>query len=379
MNPFKTLLDSLFNRAKDLLDHATTDGLILETNGSEQVLNIIANAQRAYDNELSATSNTLSDQEQAIISGITGLLDQVQNHTIKNISEQITQVALLIPIVGNHPQVTTWSGNTIYKDQPVVSIKLKGIFKHANDHGYEPTMKIGDDTYKVIEKTQTYLSFEVPIEKFNFLNDKVSYKLATFEIPYTHFLFGKKAEYKLKLILLPINPGKFEFFISTTEGQLERKDKVCELIWAGHEDLPKYCLPDPGYTIDVATILKQLTEEHGKGFGHDHWDLGSDFNNPTSYISFHIKSDSDDSFVRYRISYSMTREVFVPKDENLTLNNIKWFNSQAITKPDRSTWKAVYTQFDGRKVVFISSSEDNQFVRIKQDGNQIVVSFAPFD
>lgn len=381
-NPFKIGMDGLYTRAKDLLDKATNNGLILETNGAEQVLNLIANVQQIYEKELMATTHVVNNQNQKIMSGITQILDQIQNHTIESASSKILEVALMFPPLGNHPQLTTWTGNVIIPYGTNITVKFKGIFKYASNSGYEPTMKFINDVYKPSEKTETYLSFDIPIAKLSFSQNKVDYLTAILNIPYNdHFWQPKKnAEYKIKIILLPKNSGKFEFIINTFIDEKQTLIKQCDLFWAGVEDLTKYCYPDPGYTIDIATISRTLIGERGGGFGHDHFDVGSDFTKPEVSIGFHIRGDDDESFVAYRITYSMFKLVSVPFDKSLGEETFKWGDSKTYTiADDKATWKAVYTQFDSRRVAFASSSENNPYIRIKQVANQIVVSFAPFD
>ena len=382
-NPFNKMMDALSNRAKDLLDKATTDGLILETNAGEQILNTIGNVQIAYEKELRATSHVINGHEQSIISDITDILDQIQNHTIESISSKITQIALLIPWLGNLPQLTTWSGNIIMVNTANPSINIKGVFKYANNKKYEPIMEVAGIKCRNTEKTLTTLAFDLPIKKLIHLKNKVSYIIASLKIPYeNHFWQGKQnADYKIKIILLPLNAGTFKFITSTYIDETKTLTKSCELSWAGHEDLSKYCYPDAGYTIDINSISRNLIDERGPGFGHDHYDLGHDYNTPNVSISFHIRGDDDESLVAYRITYSEFKINSIPIDTSfLGEEPVKWGNSKVYTKKnDEATWKAIYTQFDGRKVAFASSSESNPYVRIKQIGNQIVVSYAPFD
>jgi hypothetical protein len=381
-NPLKIGLDGLSNRAKDILDKATNNGLILETNAAQQALGVIGNAQQAFEKELKATSHTINKQEQQIISGITQILDEIQNHTLESVSSRITTIALMIPTVGNYPQLRTYTGNIIIPNTSNVTVKLQGVFKYAARSGYEPTIKLGDDIYLTSEKNETNISFDIPSSKFKFQKNNVSYLTALIVIPYdSHFFLPKqKAEYKIKIILLPESPGNFEFIINTFVDERQTKQRECDLSWSGHEDLIKYCYPDAGYIIDVSTINRKLSGEVGDGFGHDHFDLGSDFNKPEVNIGYHIKSDGDKSYVSYHITYTMFRYMPVPVDKSAGQEQIRWGDSKTYTiTDDQATWKAIYTQFDGRKVAFASGSQNNPYIRIKQVTNQIIVSAAPFD
>lgn len=99
-------INQAFDRADQLVKQAQESGLILEVNGGAQVLNLITHAKEAYESELKNTSQTLTSQQQQLISSLNGMLDDVQNHILKELTSNLQRTANTIPFAKTFPQLT---------------------------------------------------------------------------------------------------------------------------------------------------------------------------------------------------------------------------------------------------------------------------------
>jgi hypothetical protein len=279
------------------------------------------------------------------------------------------------------PQVTTWTGNVLMSAQGESILRLRGIFKDASRPGYEPSLQLGDKTILPFERTNQELAFKVSNSILSHRPISLSYTTAKINVPYYKSFFRRKEnrQFEIGFILLPEKSGTFKLFQSNYITQtLSRQESCLGITFSGHEDAIRGCPVPEGWSVDIENVRAVLTKESGDGFGHDHWDLG--YLQTHTAVKKHIRSDGDESLVIYDFYYVVTKPETIPFDQPLAEDHIRWGDSKIYTiTGDQATWKAVYTQPDGRQIGFASSSEASQYIHVKQISNQLVVTMAPFD
>ena len=379
LNPFKKALDDLTNRANMLLDRAVVGGQILEGNAANEALAVIAQAKDAYKDALAATSHQITSKEQQVLNGISGILDQIQTNTIDGAEKKITEVMLMLPL-DKQPQITTWTGNVTGAGEDITILKVRGIFKDVAKAGYEPTLIVNDKPITPFEKTNQQLSFKVPTKAFPALPHSLNPIAVNLKVPYAPGFFHRKdiRQFSIGFFALPTSSGTFKLFQSTFVQQTFTQTKSCQVTFSGHEDAIRGCPIDPGWSVNPQNARLDLIKEDGDGFGHDHWDLGWAPPDPATF-GRHIRSDGDQSNLIYNITFVESKQQTMPVDQSLADEQLKWGDSKVYTiTADDATFKAIYIDPAGHQIGFATNSESNPYIHIRQIGNQVVVTMAPF-
>ncbi|HSZ85690.1 MAG TPA: hypothetical protein VK787_06645 [Puia sp.] len=379
LNPFKKALDDLSNRASMLLDRAVTGGQILESNAANEALSVIAQTKDAYKDALNATSHQITSKEQQVLNGISGVLDQVQTNTIDGAEKKITEVMLMLPFFDKQPQVTTWTGNVIGTGEEFTILHIHGVFKDAAKAGYEPDLQVKDILIPPFEKTNQELSFKVPTNAFPSVAQSLNPVAVNLKIPYDPGFFHSKVirQFSIGFLALPSNSGIFKLFQSTSVETTISQQRSCQIRFAGHEEAIRGCPIDQGWSVIPENARLELVHEDGKGFGHDHWDLGWAISPGT--VARHIRTDGDNSALIYNIYFVEKKQQTLPIDSPLADEQLKWGDSKVYTiSADDATFKAIYIDPAGHQIGFATTNQSNPYIHIKQIGNQLVVSMAPF-
>jgi hypothetical protein len=378
-NPFKKGLDDLTNRANMILDRAVVGGQILEGNAANEALNVIAQAKDAYKDALAATSHQITSKEQQVLSGISGILDQIQTKTVDGVEKKITEVMLMIPFLDKEPQVTTWEGNVIGTGDDVVILHVYGVFKDVDRAGYEPLLQVSNNAIAPFDKSKQKLSFKVPTKAFPALAHSLNPIAVNLKIPYDPGFLHRKdvRQFSIGFLSLPSSSGSFKLIQSSNVLQTLTQQRSCQVRFAGHEDVIRGCPIDQGWTVIPENARLDLVHEDGDGFGHDHWDLRWAISPGT--VGRHIRSDGNNSNLIYNIYFVEIKQQSVPVDQTLADEQLKWGDSKVYTiTADDATFKAVYIDPAGHQVGFATNSASNPYIHIQQVGNQVVVSMAPF-
>ena len=78
METLALILNQLLDRVQQLVQQFQNAGLILEVNGGATDRNLIDQTQAALKDVLSTAASDLSAQQQQLVSGLTGLIDDLQ-------------------------------------------------------------------------------------------------------------------------------------------------------------------------------------------------------------------------------------------------------------------------------------------------------------
>ena len=203
---FGSLLKGVFNRANQLIQQAQTSGLMLEVNGGAQVQNLIISARDAFKDDLNVAANAMSSQQQQIISGLDATLNKVQAG-ISDVTADITQIALILPLTNKFPQLTKYKGTIVSPNQGSVMVELSGVFLDVSRKDYDAIIKMDGKTFKPLAKTTQQIRFSIPKSEFKVSTGGIEYKPFDIDVNYkkSGFLSSSKkvATFKLYFVQLP--------------------------------------------------------------------------------------------------------------------------------------------------------------------------------
>ena len=384
MGAFAIGINQVFDRADQLVKQAQESGLILEVNGASQVLNLITHAKEAYESELKNTSQTLTSQQQQLISGLNGMLENVQNHILKDLTANIQRTANTIPFSKTFPQLSIYDG-TIISPYPTnnIMVKLDGNFFDLGNKDFDAILKLGNNIYKNTTKTTQEITFQISKTEFASSPNQVLYNPFSIDIPYkkSSFLFFKKkdiATFILKFVVLPKNAGTYELVTTKMANVEKRENVVCGgLIWdsgTNDDESTKGCNMSDGWSCDRNSV----TYTHSRWEGSPR-DLGNQ-STPT-FVGWKFRTErihiGTSGKITIDLHYTRYKTVTEPQTISSGITNLSWGDTKALTIDPTATWKIIYHEFDGKTIEFVASDETNTYLKIKTIGNQIQVKTMP--
>lgn len=375
-------VNSLFDRVTQAIQQAEQAGLVLEVNAGAQILNLLTQAQLAYEKELKSTSQQLTSQQQQLISSIDGMISNLQNNIIDGLEKSIQQTANTIPFSKTFPQVHTYTGYMVTPGNGNVFVTVKGNFFDIGTKTYDSYIRIGNKSFKNTIKTTQSIVFAVP--KTEFVTNKfINYVPAKVEIPYKKsiLLFFKKkkqADFLVNYVVLPPSPGTYDLIYTTMEDKRETAQDFCQgLVWDSSQDdyeAIQGCHMADGWICDVKTVTYDLTREEGRK-GKDWYDKGNA--STLTYVGWKFKTLhkglGTSGKLTVTIKYEKYRYTKIPL-EHIVSKNINWGEQKVETIPNGATWKLIYHRFDGNDFEIASSDESNAYFKVKVTANQITIT-----
>jgi uncharacterized protein YxeA len=387
LGAFAIAINQAADRATQLIQQAQQTGLVLEVNAGSQALVVINQAKAAYASALASTSQTLSAQQQQLISSLNGTLDNIQNHILNNLTANLQQIVNTIPLSRKFPQLTSFDGTILSPSLNTgnsVLVTLNGNFLDIGNKNFDAYLKIGANSYKNSTKTTQQITFQIPSSVFTFVTTKVGYQSFSVEIPYKKGLLGSKkiALYNLNFILLPNNPGTYQLFITKATDVTHSENASCpNLIWDSSEndiDATSGCNMSDNWVCDRNSVSYALTREQGRK-DHDWFDYGN-ASTPT-FVGWHFKTQhkglGTSGKLTVTLNYRRYKTVTEPVTTPQAVISLSWGSSKVETIDPSATWKLTYTEFDGRSFDFASSEQSNPYLKISTAGNQIQIITIP--
>jgi hypothetical protein len=245
---FALAFNDLADRLNGLIQQFQNAGLVLEVNAGSQVSAVLNNVKGVYEDELKNTASTMSAQEQALISNLGSLVDNLKKNELDPLTAQIQTISNTLPFANKFPQITSISGNilqpyfgtpkdsmnsilsirqamasagavinagytlvrdnvpdTIYTQtaQPAqqvgsstniafsanssnhqYKITIKGNFIDIGNKGFDATLTVHGKSYLNIEKSTNTISFVIPAEDLGSASNQVFYLPFSIHIPY---------------------------------------------------------------------------------------------------------------------------------------------------------------------------------------------------
>lgn len=388
LGAFALAINQIFDRATQLIQQAENSGLILEVNGGAQVLNLINQAKDAFSSELTSTAQTLSAQQQQLISSLSGMLDDIQNHVLKDLTAKIQQTANTIPFAKTFPQLTFFEGNIIAPSTNATNtVTLTGNFFDIGSKNYDAVLKVGNNSYKNSSKTTQQIMFQIPQSEFIHSPNQVNYTTISVDIPYKKtwlffFKCKKSTSFLLNFIILPINSGSYQVVVTKATNIPQSEIATCNgLIWdSAQDDIDKVqgCDMSDGWSCDRNSVTYSFTRREGDQ-NNDWFDLGN-VSTPT-FVGWHFKTlhklFGTSGKLTVNLTYTRYKTITQPVTTTGPSVNLLWGETKVETVDPQASWKIVYHQFDGRIFEFSSSEETNPYLKITTLGNQIQLTTIP--
>ena len=388
LGAFAIGINQLFDRVTQMIQQAEQSGLILEVNAGSQVLNLINQAKDAYSSALKSTAQTLSAQQQQLISSLTGMLDDIQNHILKDLTSKIQQTVNTIPFAKTFPQLTLFEGTIISPNTNGNNIvTLVGNFFDIGSKNYDAVLKTGSNSYTNSSKTTQEITFQIPNSEFNHSPNQVNYKSISIDIPYkkTCFFFFKSKKtttFLLNFIILPVNSGSYQVVTTKMADITQSEIATCNgLIWdSAQDDIDKTqgCNMSDGWTCDRNSVNYSFTRREGDQ-NNDWFDLGNA--STSTFAGWHFKTlhklFGTSGKLTVNLSYTRHKIVTQPVTTTGGLVNLEWGETKVETIDPQASWKIVYHQFDGRTFEFSSSEDSNPYLKITSLGNEIQIKTVP--
>lgn len=390
-NTFGSLLNGFFNRANQLIQQMQNSGLILEVNGAAQVQNLIASARDAYKDDLNTTVNALSAQQQQLLSSIDGALNKIQAG-VTDITSDITQIALILPMSNKFPQLTSYKGTIVSPqlDSQIV-VQLKGVFHDLPKNGYEATLNLGNKSFKGTNTTQE-IKFKIPASEFKSKKTKIDYNPFEIDINYSKrrlLVFSSKetAKFHLYFIILPTSFGSYVLETLETVDTTLFEDKICpNLSWnthSGNDDgTIKGCPMEEGWICDVNSVHPiNFRNEEGR-MNVDWFDRGS-ASAPTFAGWNFLATTRHGPFGNYGgltidLAYKRFKKTQVLRTKVFPEIPLQWGDEKVVSINPTAQWKLIFKQFDGKKKEIASSEQLSPYLKVNSLGSRIEIKLAPW-
>lgn len=392
-------LDKLGNDVKTAVDKAAGAGMLLEVQAGGQVYIAIQQAKAAYESDLTLSIDKVQAAEQASLNSVATLASDFENKTYKDLSDITKRAQIVVhdlPFSKNFPQVSRYSPGFVEPASDHVHVSLYGDFYDALRDGYKPIAKIGGKEYEANVVTSNLIAFEVPLSQFNLDQGSVRLNFVSVEIPYqeTLFLFfhqKRSSTVSLALAALPKSPGAVGVAMTTTSSGVIRQTKVSpemaqessddDIKCGGeHADLAIHtATPDTGWAVIPDSTRWQVTwSQGGEGNGNDWWleRFCSSATAACACVSTEHHGAGTSGKVHFKLIFD--EEKPVTNSTTVTQNvQIGWGEQRVVVVPAGASWNLNFQRFDG-KIQQIAGVYQDQYVKVGQIGNNIVIATAPF-
>lgn len=390
VNPFSAALNNLTDQVKQIINQAQNAGLVLEVTAGAQILNTITQAQQAYEDGLIKGSDALSSQEQTILNGLNGSVDNLNKHVLQGLTGKVQSIANTIPFSKTFPQVQSYSGTVTDGMDNFITIKLLGNFFNIGNEGYQAYIKVAGKTIENSIRTTSLITFLIPKSLIKKEVRQISYIPMSVTIPYKKGWFNTKANssFDLILIVLPgMSPGslvaiqnksvdvRVDTIINTPAKRWDSGD--------GDVDLNQGFDVIPGWTIDVNSVnIHPVPGSEGGTVRRDWYDLGN-ASTPT-WAGWHIKATHKNSpwghngAISVTLSYKAYKNAPQQRDFKKDTLNLKWGESRSISIEPLANWKIVYERFDGKHFEISSNIRNDPYLKFDQSGHELQISAVPY-
>ncbi len=384
------LLNQLFDRVQQLVQQFQNAGLVLEVNAGAQIQAAIGQAQAALNNVLSTAASDLSAQQQQLISGLTGVVDDLQNKIIDDLTSKLQTAANTLPFANHFPQLAGFEGNVVAPNVPGdIQFTVSGNFFDIGEDGYDATVTIGSQVVTNTTKVTNQITFTVPRSTFTFVANSVTYLPTSISIPYRVSevlgLIHKKefATFNIIFIVLPNSPGTYDLQTSKSGQVPQQVGASCgNLVWDSSDDdqdMVQGCNMTDDWQCLRETVTYSFSRQEGDQ-GSAWFDLGNA--STSTFVGWHFKTEhhgmGTSGKLTVNLSYQKTRNV--PQTQTTDTGDLAldWGNAKILTVDPTSSWKITYHQFDGTTKEYASSDSTNPYIRIVATGNQISLKAIPY-
>lgn len=383
------LLNQLSDKVTQMIQQFQNAGLILEVNGGAQIQNLISNAQEALKDALNTAANDLTAQQQQLVSGLSGLVDDLGKKVIDNLTAKAQTIANTLPFANYVPQIASFSGNVVASNiAGDVDFQVNGNFLDIGEAHYDAQLSLGGVLVSNTTKTTQTLTFKLPKTNFNFAANTISYVPFSVTIPYRvkelGGIFHKKetTTFNFSFVVLPTSPGYFILQTSSlADVRQEAADSCNGLIWDSSQDDKDEihgCNMSDGWQCEINSVTYSFSRQEGDK-GTDWFDLGNA--STTTYVGWHFKTLVKHWATSGKLTANLNYRKWktVSQKQTTTGDNtpLQWGESKVLTVDPTATWKLTFYQFNGVSKDYATSDSSNPYLKIGTAGNQISIKIIP--
>ncbi len=387
-------LGKLVDQVQQAILDAQNAGLNLEVEAGREVSIAIENAKNAFSQSLNEAMDRIDRTARSTLDQLSSMVQEVQERNqiaLKTIAARVQQLINTLPFAQLQPQVTDVSPRYIVpaRQSYNVSIKFFGNFPFSSLAQFKPLLSIGGQKFAASENTTQELDFSVsstvlfPPTSVDPL--KCSLVSAELSLPWERSeWWGLKkvsevAQYKIQIGALPSSPGRITFQYTTPRVVTERQRFVQGVFHlsstreAGNndqKDVPFTVTPHAGWHVIRGTSRVERYLPHGECTRPY---FVSDAGDRVTYkaSTIHISAGSA-GIMDFCIGFDESREYTVqdPHTQNVALH---WGDSVVLAQ---NVGKLVFDAFDGSHAEFAGADLSNRFIKIKDEGGNLIVSAA---
>ena len=382
------LLSGLFDKVQQLIQGFQNAGLVLEVNAGAQIQALIQQAQSALTNALNTAAGDMSAQQQQIVSGIQGLVTDLQNGVTDDLAK-VQTIANILPWANKFPQLAGFTGNIVAPNiAGDIQCSISGNFADIGEDGYDATLNVGGSIVTNGNKTTNLITFTIPRSSFKFVDNTVTYLPTTISVPYRVSevlgLIHKKefATFDIIFIVLPNTPGTYDFQTTKTVILPQTVSAVCSgLIWDSSDDDDdsiKGCNMDGDWQCLRETVTYHFSRQEGNP-GDAWFDLGNA--STSTFVGWHFKTEhhgmGTSGKLTVDLNYQKTHNISQTQTTDTGTMVFSWGDTKVLTVDPTASWKITYHEFNGVTKEYASSDSSNPYIRIATAGNQISLSVIP--
>jgi hypothetical protein len=383
------LLNQLFDRVAQVIQQAQNAGLILEVNGGAQIQNLIDQAKDALKDSLDTAASDLSAQQQQLVSGISGLIDDLQHNLVDNVMSKAQTIANTLPFANNVPQVASFSGNVVAPNiVGDITFVINGNFVDIGDEDYNAELNLNGSITSNTTKTTQTLSFQIKKTELAFATAEIKYVPFSVRIPYKVSellgIFHKKefTTFNFIFIALPATPG---FFVLQTTKLVDVRQTVRDtcnnLVWDSSDDdvdLVQGCNMSDGWQCARETVSYWFSRCEGDQ-GSDWFDLGNA--STTTFAGWHFKTEhhglGTSGKLTANLNFSKWKDVPQEQTTDGDQTPLNWGDSRVLTIDPTATWKILFHQFNGVVKEYAASDSTNPYLTIASAGSEVSIKVIP--
>jgi hypothetical protein len=159
------VLDRCFNGAENLIASAGREANIVTMRAGTELRRVIENARVAYADSLNLTMDRVDASAANVIRQLNTLVDDAQRRTqetMKQVASEVQLIALTIPLHNERPLLSSVSKAFVVVTDSPLRLKFFGLFEHASNPLYAPTLSFGGQMARLIGNQSNELTFEMP-------------------------------------------------------------------------------------------------------------------------------------------------------------------------------------------------------------------------
>jgi len=388
---FGLTLNRLLDKAGNSMTAAQNAGNPVVVAAGGQIQAAIHLAKSSYQDSLNSTADRITEEQRKLVDDLTAKVGYLEKNALKELREIATQGAIAVdalPFSKTFPQLGAYLPPYLMPSSPTL-VTMRGNFFDVARAGYAPTLTLGNEQISPVATNARELGFSIQAPQTPAPDNSVTYRPGKLIVPYLgkcvrFFDCRNEARFDVLLIRLPSTAGKLEFKASVSKPSTDSGPKESALIRqeSVKNDIPKprargfqHCVqPDPGWYVDAKSV--EISIKHREGDWRNNgntsslaaacWNITTVHHNvgPSGKVHFTIKFMQMKAVTKFEPLPTQTAQ-------------IGWGSTKTFDVPPSGSWKAVYTQFDGKRIDINSSVFDNPYLTIQTSGNRVLFKTFP--